>query len=177
MRGLKRGYVQIYTGNGKGKTTAALGQALRAAGSGLKTFIVQFMKDLQYGEVKALQQLSDCITLERYGNDTFVFCKQPPDEKDIAAAKQALNRAREAMLSGKYDIVIVDEVCVAIYFTLLETKEVLMLLEERPEAVELILTGRYCPSELIERADLVTEMIEIKHYYRKGILARKGIES
>jgi len=177
MRGLKRGYVQIYTGNGKGKTTAALGQALRAAGSGLKTFIVQFMKDLQYGEVKALQQLSDCITLERYGNDTFVFCKQPPDEKDIAAAKQALNRAREAMLSGKYDIVIVDEVCVAIYFTLLKTKEVLMLLEERPEAVELILTGRYCPSELIERADLVTEMREIKHYYRKGILARKGIES
>jgi len=81
------------------------------------------------------------------------------------------------MLSGKYDIVIVDEVCVAIYFTLLKTKEVLMLLEERPEAVELILTGRYCPSELIERADLVTEMREIKHYYRKGILARKGIES
>mgnify|MGYP001044500913 CR=1 FL=1 len=177
MRGLKRGYVQIYTGNGKGKTTAALGQALRAAGSGLKTFIVQFMKDFQYGEVKSLQQLNDCIELERYGNDAFVFCKQPPDEKDIAAAKQALNRAREAMLSGKYDIVIVDEVCVAIYFTLLKTKEVLMLLEERPEAVELILTGRYCPSELIERADLVTEMREIKHYYRKGILARKGIES
>lgn len=177
MNSLKKGYVQIYTGNGKGKTTAALGQALRAAGSGLKTFIVQFMKDFQYGEVNELQQLNDCIELERYGNDTFVFCKQPPDKKDIGAAKHALNRAREAMLSGKYDIVIMDEVCVAIYFALLETKEVLMLLEEKPGHVELILTGRYCPSELIDKADLVTEMREIKHYYQKGILARKGIES
>ena len=177
MDRLSRGYVQVYTGTGKGKTTAALGQAVRAAGSGLKSFIVQFMKDFQYGEVKAVEQLSDWIELERYGNDTFVFCKRPPDKEDIGAAQQALKRAREAMLSGRYDIVIMDEVCVAIYFTLLKTKDVLVLLEEKPGPVEVILTGRYCPPELIEKADLVTEMKEIKHYYQKGVAARKGIES
>lgn len=177
MSRLIKGYIHVYTGNGKGKTTAALGQALRAAGSGLKTFIIQFMKDFPYGEVKSIRQLSEWIELEQWGNDTFVFDKQLPGKRDLEAAKQGLQRVREAMLSGKYDIVIMDEVCVTIHFGLLKTETVLSLLEKKPTFVELILTGRYCPSELIEKADLVTEMHEIKHYYQKGIEARKGIES
>jgi cob(I)alamin adenosyltransferase len=177
MNGLKKGFIQIYTGKGKGKTTAALGQALRAAGSGLKTFIVMFMKDFPYGEVKSIKHLDDHIRLEQYGNDTFVFHKQQPGKKDIKAAQQAIRQARQAILSAKYDIVIMDEVCVAIHFGLLKTEDVLSLLEEKPESVELILTGRYCPPELIEKADLVTAMREIKHYFQKGVTARKGIES
>jgi cob(I)alamin adenosyltransferase len=174
---LKKGYVQVYTGNGKGKTTAALGQALRAAGSGLKTLIVQFMKDFPYGETKTIPLLGEWVTLDQYGNDAFVFDKQPPSERDIHAAQQALKRAQEALLSGKYDMVILDEVCVAVHFSLLKIESVLPLLELRPKSIELIFTGRYCPEELIKRADLVTEMKEIKHYYEKGVQARKGIES
>jgi cob(I)alamin adenosyltransferase len=177
MNRLKKGYVHIYTGNGKGKTTAALGQALRAAGSGLKTFFVMFMKDFSYGEIRSIKHLGDWIKLEQYGNDSFVFRKQPPDKEDKKAARLALKRAREAMLSNKYDIVILDEVCVAIHFGLLKSKELLSLLTEKPGPLELILTGRYCPTELTEKADLVTEMQEIKHYYQKGVAARKGIES
>jgi cob(I)alamin adenosyltransferase len=177
MERLEKGYVQIYTGNGKGKTTAALGQAIRAAGNGLKTFTVQFMKDFSYGEVKSLKNLDKWIRLEQYGNDIFVFRKQPPSDEDLEAAQQGLRRAREAISSGKYDIVIMDEVCVAIYFDLLKTENLLSLLEEKPDHVELILTGRHCPPELMEKADLVTEMKEIKHYYHRGVMARKGIES
>ena len=174
---LEKGYIQIYTGNGKGKTTAALGQALRAAGRGLKTFIVQFMKNSPYGEIKILEQMPNWVTLEYYGNDSFVFSNKAAGETDIYMAQQALHRARKAMSSNKYDIVIMDEVCVALFFALLKTQDVLSLLEEKPGNIELILTGRYCPPELIEKADLVTEMQEIKHYYQKGVAARKGIES
>ncbi len=170
-------YIQIYTGNGKGKTTAAIGQAIRAAGNGLKTLIVMFMKNYQYGEIRALKVFEEFITVEQYGDDAFVFRKEPPSEQDIATAHKALNRAREAMLSGEYDIVILDEVCVCTYFKLLTTEDVLPLLDEKPDDVELILTGRYCPDEWIERADLVTEMQEVKHYYQQGVLARKGFES
>lgn len=177
MRGLVDGYIQVYTGNGKGKTTAALGQALRAAGGGLKTFIVQFMKDFPYGEVKSIGYLSPWVTLEQYGNDTFVIDQRQPGENDIAAAQKGMKRAQAAMASGKYDIVILDEVCVAIHFGLLKTDTLLPLLEENPHSVELILTGRYCPPELMEKADLVTEMKAVKHYYQKGITARQGIES
>ncbi len=177
MRRLNKGYIHVYTGNGKGKTTAALGQALRAAGSGLKTFIVQFMKDFPYGEVKSIRHWNGWIELEQCGNDTFVLDKRLPGKSDFEAAKQGLQRVQEAMLSGKYSIVIMDEICVAIHFGLLNTETILLLLEKKPMSVEMILTGRYCPSELIEKADLVTEMHEIKHYYQKGIEARKGIES
>ncbi|MGD8522590.1 MAG: cob(I)yrinic acid a,c-diamide adenosyltransferase [Desulfobacterales bacterium] len=177
MSRLKKGYIQVYTGNGKGKTTAALGQALRAVGSGLKTFIIRFMKDFAYGEVKSIQLLNDLVRLEQYGNDAFVLQEKPPSENDKRLAAQALHRAQEAMLSGKYDIVILDEVCVAICFGLLKTEDVFSVLEEKPGPVELILTGRYCLPKLIEKADLVTEMQEIKHYYQKGVEARKGIES
>lgn len=174
---MKIGFVQIYTGNGKGKTTAAIGQAVRAAGHGLKTYIVQFMKDHPYGEVESLKNLKQWITLEQYGNDEFVLKREHPDKKDVEIAHIALAQAREKMLSGKFDLIILDEVCVAIYFRLLNVNEVLKLIKEKPENLELILTGRYCPTELIDKADLVTEMKEVKHYYQKGIIARKGIES
>ncbi|MEJ2724663.1 MAG: cob(I)yrinic acid a,c-diamide adenosyltransferase [Deltaproteobacteria bacterium] len=174
---LEKGYVQVYTGNGKGKTTAALGQALRSAGGGLKTLIVQFMKDSPSGETKSIKQLHKRVRLEQYGNDLFVLNKQPPSDMDLDAAHEGLNRSQQAMLSGEYDIVIMDEVCVAIHFGLLKIEQLLPLLDKRPRSVEVILTGRYCPQELIEKADLVTEMREVKHYYQKGIPARKGIES
>ena len=170
-------YIQIYTGNGKGKTTAALGQALRAAGHGLKTFVIMFMKDHPYGELKTLEKLSDFITVERFGNDTFVFRKQPPDESDLSAARKGLERAREIIASGEYDIVVLDEICVATYFKLVKPEDVVPLLKNKPEGVELILTGRYCPDEWLELADLVSEMREIRHYYQKGIIAREGFES
>jgi cob(I)alamin adenosyltransferase len=174
---LKKGYVHVYTGNGKGKTTAALGQALRAAGSGLKTFIISFMKDFPYGESKSVQRLSPWIKLEQYGNDDFVLKKQPPSDQDFEAAQEALHQAREAMLSGEYDIVIMDELCVAIHYGLLRTEDILSMLETKPEPIEMIITGRYCPEELIREADIVTKMVEIKHYDQKGVSARRGIES
>ena len=174
---MKKGFVQIYTGNGKGKTTAVIGQAVRAAGHGMKSYIVQFMKDHPYGEVESLKSLKQWITLEQFGNDEFVLKREHPDKKDVEAAQKALAQAGEKMISGKFDLIILDEVCVAIYFRLLNVSEILKLIEEKPEPTELILTGRYCPMELIDKADLVTEMKEVKHYYQKGIIARKGIES
>jgi cob(I)alamin adenosyltransferase len=172
---LKRGYVQIYTGNGKGKTTAALGLALRAAGNEFSVFIGQFMKGQDYGELKAAARLAPFVTIEQFGQPTFVHVDKATEE-DIRLAQEGLDRCREAMLSGIYDIVILDEVNVAIFFKLVTTEQVLQLLKEKPESVELILTGRYAPQDLIEKADLVTEMREIKHYYTQGVLARKGIE-
>jgi len=174
---LEKGYVHVYTGNGKGKTTAALGQALRASGSGLKTFIAGFMKDFPYGELKSIQPLRKWIRLEQFGNDDFVLKKEPPSERDVKAIRRGLQRVQEAMLSGEYDIVIMDEVCVSIHFGLLKTEDVLSVLKHKPNGVELILTGRYCPEALIQEADLVTEMKEIKHYYQRGVQARRGIES
>jgi cob(I)alamin adenosyltransferase len=176
MNRLSKGFVQIYTGNGKGKTTAALGQALRAPGNGLKTFIVQFMKNCPYGEITSLSFLSDWITIEQFGDDIFVLERKLPGYTDINIAQKGLQKAREKMISGKYDIVILDEICVALHYNLLMIDEVFHLLSEKPEHVEVILTGRYCPKELLEKADLVTEMKEIKHYYQSGVSARKGIE-
>jgi len=135
------------------------------------------MKDFPYGEVKSIAYLSPWITLEQYGNDGFVMDRRMPDADDIAAAQKGMKRAEAAMADGKYDIVILDEICVAIHYGLLKTDTLLRFLEDKPHDVELILTGRYCPPELMEKADLVTEMKEIRHYYQKGIPARKGIES
>lgn len=173
----ERRYIQIYTGNGKGKTTAVVGQAVRAAGHGLKTMIIAFMKEFPYGEYRAIRQLGTSIRVEPYGGDDFVYAKQPPGPSDKAVAVKALARAREVMLGGEYDIVVLDEICVAVYFGLLDAESVLPLFDEKPHSVELILTGRYCPDTWIERADLVTEMLEVKHYYRQGVTARKGFES
>ncbi len=171
-----KGFIQVYTGNGKGKTTAAFGLALRAAGAGMKIFIVQLMKDYPYSELESLQRLQPEIELEHFGNDAFVFRKEPPGKEDLHAARQALVRGRQAMLSGQYDLVVFDEICVAIYFGLLSVQDVLKLMDEKPVIVELILTGRYCPAEIITRADLVSEMREVKHYYQQGVMARKGFE-
>jgi len=132
MPALVKCYIQVYTGNGKGKTTAALGQALRPAGSGLKTFIVQFMKDFPYGEVKSIGHLSLWITLEQWGNDAFVLDRRLPGARDLFAAQKGLKRAQAAMVSAHYDIVVLDEVCVAIHYGLLRTDTLMPFLEEKP---------------------------------------------
>lgn len=173
----EKGYIQVYTGNGKGKTTAALGLALRAAGHGYRTYIGQFLKGHHYGELEAIKNLSPFIVIEQFGRKGFIHVeKNNPDEEDIKRARTGLEKCRKAMLSGIYKIVILDEVNVAIYFKLLTEKELLDFIDQKPKEVELILTGRYAPQSIIERADLVTEMKEIKHYYQKGVKARKGFE-
>ena len=177
MNNLQQGFVQIYTGNGKGKSTAAIGQAVRAAGFGLKSYIAQFMKEYPYNELISLKYLSEWITIEQFGGDEFVYKKELPGEEELAKARKGLSAAKKNMLSGSYDLIILDEAIVAIYFKLILVKDLIDFIKSKPDSVELILTGRYCPEELIELADLVTEMKEVKHYYKKGILARKGIES
>jgi cob(I)alamin adenosyltransferase len=177
MNKLEQGFIQIYTGNGKGKTTAAIGQAVRAAGLGLKTYIAQFMKEFPYSELNSLKHLKNWITIEQFCGDEFVYKKELPGEEDLAKARKGLRTAKEKMLSGEYDLIILDEAIVATYFKLIETAELIEIIKLKPEKVELILTGRYCPKELIELADLVTDMKEVKHYYQKGIKSRKGIES
>jgi cob(I)alamin adenosyltransferase len=175
-----KGYVQVYTGDGKGKTTSALGLAVRASGHGMRTYIGQFMKGQRYGELDALRD-NPCITIEQYG-DVRCIHRDEVTPEHVAQAHRGLGRAREAMLGmgiaaeDRYDIVVLDEVNVAIWFGLLTVEEVLAFLDERPGHVEVILTGRRAPQELIARADLVTEMREVKHYYQQGVLARRGIE-
>lgn len=177
MNKLEQGFIQIYTGNGKGKTTAAIGQAVRAAGFGLKTFIAQFMKEYPYNELRSLTHLKNWITIEQFCGDEFVYKKELPGDEELAKAKIGLQTAQAKMLSGEYDLIILDEAIVAIYFKLIQIDELVELVKQKPENIELIITGRYCPEELIKLADLVTEMKEVKHYYQKGIMSRKGIES
>jgi cob(I)alamin adenosyltransferase len=177
MGKLKEGFVQVYTGNGKGKTTAAIGQAVRAAGAGFRTYIIQFMKEYPYSEINSLKTLEEWITIEQKGNDDFVYKNKLPSSEEILVAREALKKAENIMLSGSFEIIILDEVLVAVYFKLLTTGEIVSVIKNKPKEVELILTGRYCPREIEELADLVTEMKEVKHYYLKGILSRKGIES
>lgn len=177
MSNLSKGFIQIYTGNGKGKTTAALGQALRAAGAGLKTYIAQFMKEYPYSELNSLKLLDKFITIEQFGGDEFVYKKQLPNEYEINKAVEGLNTAKNKMMSNDYDIIILDEVLVSIYFKLLTVEQIINFINNKPANIELILTGRYCPDILIDKADLITEMKEIKHYYMNGITSRRGIES
>jgi cob(I)alamin adenosyltransferase len=169
-----KGYVQVYTGDGKGKTTAALGLALRASGHGLRTYVGQFMKGQRYGELEALRD-NRHITLKQYGDVHHIRAGSAAAD-DVARARRGLELAREAMLSGQYDIVVLDEVNVSIWFGLLDTEDILAFLDQRPDQVEVVLTGRRAPQELIERADLVTEMRTVKHYYEQGVRARPGIE-
>jgi cob(I)alamin adenosyltransferase len=166
--------VQVYTGDGKGKTTAALGLALRASGHGLRTYIGQFMKGQRYGELEALRD-HPLITLEQYG-DPRCIRREEVTAEHVAQAHRGLERARKAMLSGDYDLIVLDEINVSIWFGLLETEEVLALLDQKPEHVEVVLTGRRAPQALIDRADLVTEMREVKHYCQQDVTARWGIE-
>jgi cob(I)alamin adenosyltransferase len=171
---MRRGYVQVYTGNGKGKTTAALGLALRSAGAGLKVFIAQFIKKGQYSEHRALERFSDLITVRQFGGG-FILGDGPTD-KDFILAQAGVGEIGEAIRSASYDVVIVDEVNVALYYHLVDVDEVLSWIKEKPAKVELVLTGRNADDRIVAAADLVTEMCEIKHYYRQGVKARIGIE-
>ncbi|MFQ6070941.1 MAG: cob(I)yrinic acid a,c-diamide adenosyltransferase [Candidatus Aminicenantales bacterium] len=171
-----KGYIHVYTGNGKGKTTAALGLALRAAGHNMYTYVGQFLKGQTYGELIAVKKLAPYITIEQFGRKGFIHVTRDPDQEDIKRAKHGLEKCLKAMLSMKYRIVILDEINVAVYFNLITKEEVLEFLEQKPEEVEVVLTGRYAPPAFIKKADLVTEMKEKKHYYRKGVKSRPGIE-
>jgi cob(I)alamin adenosyltransferase len=169
------GLVEIFTGNGKGKTSAALGTVLRALGHDLRVCIVYFMKgDYPYGEQKILAQLPN-ISLARFGQINFVDPMNVKEEEK-EQAREALSAAREAMFSGNYDIIVLDEVNLAAAWKLVNVDDVVELIEQKPKGVELILTGRYADAKLIELADLVTEMVEIKHPYKKGVLSRQGID-
>jgi cob(I)alamin adenosyltransferase len=173
---MKKGLVQVYTGNGKGKTTAALGLALRAIGHGLKVLVIQFMKgDTQYGELEAAKQLAPYLTIKRAGRETFVS-KSDPDPKDIQLAQEGLGLAKKAIRNKEYNIVILDEINLAVDYGLIPLTEILHLIDSKPEETELILTGRNVKREILEKADLVTEMVERKHYFDKGVPAREGIE-
>jgi cob(I)alamin adenosyltransferase len=170
-----KGYVQIYTGNGKGKTTAAIGLALRAAGAGLKVFIGQFIKKGDYSEIKALKErFSDLITLEQFGSVGFIKKNASPEH--IQAAGQGLKRIKEVMASGEYHVIICDEANVAVSLGLLTVGDLLELISAKPENIEMVFTGRGADPRMIEAADLVTEMTEIKHYHKKNVDARAGIE-
>jgi len=172
---LEKGLVEVYTGDGKGKTTAAIGLAMRAVGRDFKVYIGQFMKTSDFGEHETLSKFKDKIKIEQYGSEKF-HVKDEPSKEEIERAKEGLEKIKKAIVSEDYDIVIADEICVAYHFDLLRLENLIDLVEIKPKNVELVFTGRKAPKELIEQADLVTEMKEIKHPYKQGIEARKGIE-
>jgi cob(I)alamin adenosyltransferase len=169
-----KGYIQIYTGNGKGKTTAALGLTLRAVGAGKKVFFAQFVKGQIYSEVKALQQYLPSVEVKQYGLNCFI--RQAPTQADIDSARKGFAEVSDIILSGKYDVVVLDEANIAIFYNLFSANELIEVLKQKPNETEIIITGRYAVPELIEIADLVTEMREVKHYYNNGVEARVGIE-
>jgi cob(I)alamin adenosyltransferase len=169
-----RGCCQVYTGNGKGKTTAALGLALRASGADIRVYIAQFIKGMEYSELKALRRFSELITVEQFGRGCFIL--GPPQQEDITLAAKGIVRVREILRDPTYGMVILDEANVAEHLGLIDIETLLDLIDNRPEEVELVLTGRYADKRIIEKADLVTEMVEVKHYYKNGTVARKGIE-
>jgi len=169
-----KGYIQVYTGKGKGKTTAALGLSIRAAGAGLKVFIAQFIKMGEYSEINALKRFSDLITIEQYGRGRFI--KGKPSTEDIEAAGKGLERIEKIIDLREYPVIILEEANVAVTCELFSVEDLLKIIDKKPDDVEIVITGRNAMPEIIERADLVTEMKEIKHYYQKGVKARVGIE-
>lgn len=169
-----KGYLQVYTGDGKGKTTAALGLAMRAAGAGFRVYIAQFVKGMKYSELVTLEKLSEHITIKQYGRDCFI--KKSPQKEDIQAAQAGLKEVGEIMRSGKYQVIILDEANIATHYNLFTVDDLLDFIRSKPEDVELVITGRRADPRILEEADLVTEMKEIKHYYQKGVQARDGIE-
>ena len=172
-----KGYIQVYTGDGKGKTTASLGLALRAAGNGMKIYIAQFMKNFDYSEVKALKKfLSDHVEIQQFGLPEFHTSGDIVTEKERNAALEGIEAVKKAIDSGNYDIIILDEINILLYFKIIDMKTVLDILDSKPPDMEFILTGRNAPKEIIDRAHLVTEMKEIKHYYTQNVPARLGIE-
>ncbi len=169
---MKKGYVQVYTGNGKGKTTAAIGLSTRAVGAGLKVAFIQFMKGQHTSEMESFSKLG--IEFFQGGNPEFVIGK--PKEDDVKAAKETFELARKKATSGEYDMVVLDEINIAVYMGLIEEEELLKLMQDKSEGTELVLTGRYATQKVMEKADLVTEMREIKHYFNAGVKDRIGIE-
>jgi len=169
-----KGYVHVYTGNGKGKTTASIGLIVRALGHGLKVYMGQFMKGQKYGELDTLEKLG--VLVERFGTKNCIISPKDVNDLDLVKAKEAYKKVEEILLSKKYDLVVLDEICVSTYFNLITKEEIVHLMKIKPEETELVLTGRYAPKEVIEAADLVTEMKKIKHYYDCGVMARDGIE-
>lgn len=165
--------IHIYTGNGKGKTTAAIGLGIRAAMAGKKVFMGQFIKGMEYSELKIVDYLPN-IEIQQFGRDCFI--EKEPTKEDIKIAKNGLKICEEIIEKGEMDVVILDELNIALFFKLFTVEEVISVLNKRDENMEIIITGRYAPKELIDMADLVTEMVEVKHYYNKGIEARRGIE-
>jgi cob(I)alamin adenosyltransferase len=165
--------IQVYTGNGKGKTTAALGLALRAAGAGLKVYIGQFVKGRDYSELNALRKIKN-IKVEQFGRGCFI--KKSPAKKDIELAKQGIEKIKKIISEEIYDMVILDEVNIVLKLNLLKLKDVIEVIGNAPKRLELILTGRYAHPNILKIADLISEIKEVKHYFKKGIKARKGIE-
>ncbi len=172
-----QGYVQCYTGNGKGKTTAALGLALRAAGAGMKSAIIQFMKGQHYSELDSLKLLSDHIIIEQYGSPRFCMPDDSNMEEHLDFARRGYSRSLAVIRDPRYRVIILDEIITAFSFDLVSLDDLLNLISIRPRECELVLTGRGANADIIAACDLVTEMKEIKHYYQKGVEARKGIES
>ncbi len=169
-----KGHIQIYTGNGKGKTTAALGLALRAAGAGKKIFIGQFLKSGNYSELNALKKLADQIKVEHYGIGRFV--KGNPSKEDIEAGIKGYKRVARIIEKGEHDLVILDEGNIAVKYNIFSEQDLLEIFEKKPDHVEIVVTGRGASEAIMEKADLVMEMKAIKHYFHKGVKARVGIE-
>lgn len=172
---LSRGLMQVYTGDGKGKTTCALGLAFRAVGQGLKVAMLQFMKGRETGESRAAARLAPELTLRFFGRPGLVNLKSPAED-DLARVRQAWEAACQVLAAGEHDLVILDEINLALAHGLIPLEEALTVLRQRPPWVEVVLTGRRAPQELLDLADLVTEMVPIKHYYQAGVRARRGIE-
>ena len=171
---MKKGYVHVYTGPGKGKTTAAIGLGIRAVGAGMKVHMVQFMKGRKYSEINTIENIKN-FTISQHGRDEFVS-KENPEQIDIDLAQKGFKFSKEIISNDKYDMIILDEINVAVDYNLISLEDILKLIEEKPEKLELILTGRYAHPEIVRNADLVTEMLEIKHIYQQGVAARKGID-
>jgi cob(I)alamin adenosyltransferase len=172
---MKNGFIHVYTGNGKGKTTAALGLAMRAAGAGLRVFFAQFVKGQDYSELHSFARMADRITLRQYGAVEFVLGCGTDDDARLAA--RGLVETRQAIASHEYDVVVMDEVNMAVFLGLIPLEDLMAILNGKPEQVELVITGRYAAPQVLAKADLVTEMREVKHYYHSGIIARPGIEN
>ncbi|MBU0463474.1 MAG: cob(I)yrinic acid a,c-diamide adenosyltransferase [Proteobacteria bacterium] len=169
-----KGHIQIYTGDGKGKTTAALGLAIRTMGAGGKVFIGQFLKSGNYSEIKALKKFADQITVEHYGLGQFV--KGHPSQEDIEAGMEGYKRVTRVIEKGEHDLVILDEGNIAVKYNIFSEQDLLDLFEKKPDHLELVVTGRGATQAIMEKADLVAEMKNIKHYFQKGVKARVGIE-
>lgn len=172
---MKKGYIQVYTGNGKGKTTAAIGLAVRAAGAGLRVFFGQFIKNRTCSEHKALARFSDLITVRQFGTGFIRTGKA--DKRAVDAAIDGWAESASVMLSGAYDVVILDEINIVLHKKIIDPAEFLQVLAKKPAKTEIVLTGRNAPPAIRRRADLVTEMKPVKHYFDAGVAARKGIES